>query len=482
MEVSHVTYQTDAEGLRTEYDICVPGDLQTSAYRTDAISAQGVDDLNHRMELFLREYEVTQAEIERLTNHADGLDYAIAVVGGILSAAVDSVFIGKLSLENAQTWGKDKIESFVKKIAQKQGFAGDENDLHGAVSFLEKKFNIPADKVYNSFGGALQHHLRDFSHHPTLVGLLFSLLTQFTKNVYGTDVAGNFIVVPLNEQGLTLIGNTVPEKIVLGVVTWFFHLVSDVAGSSGSILGGKYGTGLPGPFVSLLKEISSMPFFTKMNENEYREFSVWISKLFNGTLLGTRDSGGKIQAPLQFDLRTEIGQIPQLAKQTIPVIINECIVRAFFFIRRLKWEIQEHQVKKVRELKKIDIAKVVPAKNRTIIRMLSISFGTFTALDMADAAVRAVIESKGAVPAMLPCFILRVNFIGVGRTSIAIGSDVIMGISKGRLEVALTSGEIAFASAQTVYAIDSLEERRLQTAQKIERICEETEKLKKQKF
>jgi hypothetical protein len=434
------------------------------------------------MELFLREYEETQAEIERLTNHADGLDYAIAVVSGILSAAVDSVFVGKFSLENAQTWGKDKIESFVKMIAKKQGFTGDGNDLYSAVRHLENNFNIPADKVYKSFGGALQHHLRDFSHHPTLVGLFFSLLTQFTKNVYGTDVAGNFIVVPLNEPGLKLLGNTFPEKIELGVIQWFFHLISDVAGSSGSILSGKYGTGLPGPFVSLLKEMSSIPCFNKMNENEYREFSVWISKLFNGTLLGARDSSGKIQSPLQFDLRTEIGLIPQLAKQTIPVAINECIVRAFYFIRRLKWEIQERQVKSLGELKKIDIAKVIPAKNRTIIRMLSISFGTFTALDMADAAVRAVIESKGAVPAMLPCFILRVNFVGVGRTSIALREDVLAGLKKSRLEVAMASAEVANAAAQTTMTIERLERRQSVTDREFERLSKEIDDLSDLQF
>ena len=37
-------------------------------------------------------------------------------------------------------------------------------------------------------------------------------------------------------------------------------MVSDMAGSSSSILDGKSGTGLPGPLVSLLKEISALQF------------------------------------------------------------------------------------------------------------------------------------------------------------------------------------------------------------------------------
>ena len=77
------------------------------------------------------------------------------------------------------------------------------------------------------------------------------------------------------------------------------------------------GTGLPGPIVSLLKELSALPVFRNLNEDGNREVSVWISKLFNGTLL--KNSNGD---PIKFDLRTEIGVTEQLGKQAIPVIVN----------------------------------------------------------------------------------------------------------------------------------------------------------------
>lgn len=54
------------------------------------------------------------------------------------------------------------------------------------MAFLEKMFPIPSDGNTPDFGGGLQHHLRDFAHHPTMVGLMFSLLTQFTEKSYGT--------------------------------------------------------------------------------------------------------------------------------------------------------------------------------------------------------------------------------------------------------------------------------------------------------
>lgn len=70
----------------------------------------------------------------------------------------------------------------------------------GAVKALEKRFPIPSDGNTPDFGGGLQHHLRDFAHHPTIVGLAFSLLTQFTEKSYGTDVNGVFLVVDVPEQ------------------------------------------------------------------------------------------------------------------------------------------------------------------------------------------------------------------------------------------------------------------------------------------
>ena len=229
-----------------------------------------------------------------------------------------------------------------------------------------------ADKATAAFGGGLQHHLRDFSHHPTPVGLVCSILTQFTGNVYGTDVAGAFQCVPLNKDGLNLVGKSFPEKIMFGAVNWFFHMVSDVAGSSGTVMKDSFGTGLPGPLVSLLKEFSSTRLFKKQDAKGYKEFSVYISKLFNGTLLGERDSNGNL-IPLKFDLRTEMGVAMQVGKQTIPVIINECIVRSFFLLRRLLQELSRDDIQDWSDVHKINWKAIIPFRNRTVDRMLTIS-------------------------------------------------------------------------------------------------------------
>ena len=64
--------------------------------------------------------------------------------------------------------------------------------------------------------------------------------------------------------------------------------------------------------------------------------------------------------------------------------------------------------------------------------MMTIATGTFTAIDLADAGIRAVINSGGFNPETLRNFILRVNFVGVGRFAIAVVTDIGMGVSNAK--------------------------------------------------
>lgn len=289
------------------------------------------------------------------------------------------------------------------------------DDLSSAVEFLEKKFPVPSDGNTPDFGGGLQHHLRDFAHHPTIVGLMFSLLTQFTEKSYGTDVNGLFIIVDVPEKSKVFIGKDVPEKILFGTIVWFFHLISDMAGSS-STAGLSGGTGIPGPLLSLAKELSVLPFFKDMKIGK-DSLSQFLSKLFNGTLLAKRDENGKIikDTILRFDLRGELGVGIELGRQAVPVIANECIVRTFYFIRRLAMEMSKSNVHSLSDMAKMNWDNIKPANNPTIARMLTISTGVFTMLDIGD----AVISQK---------YWVSVNYIGIGRFAVAIGKDISWGL------------------------------------------------------
>ena len=294
------------------------------------------------------------SQIELLSSQADNLDYVVAIASGIACGLLDILWVGEFDLTNGRSIASDKVDAFVKKTAEM--FEGEKfDDVKSAVKALEKRFPIPSDGNTPDFGGGLQHHLRDFAHHPTIVGLAFSLLTQFTEKSYGTDVNGVFLVVDVPEKSKPFIGKDVPQKILMGTITWFFHLVSDVAGSS-STAGVTGGTGIPGPILALAKEISAIPFFKDIKVDDDMSLSLFLSKLFNGTLMMQRDENGQIikESVVKFDLRGELGVAVELCKQAVPVIANECIVRAFYFIRRLAMAMKEKCVSCLADMKKID--------------------------------------------------------------------------------------------------------------------------------
>lgn len=349
-------------------------------------------------------------QIKMLSDQADKLDYLVSIGSGILCGMLDILWVGEFDLAAGRSLADEKVNDLVEKTAKLMGCKDD--DMKSCVAFLEKKFPIPADGNTLDFGGGLQHHLRDFAHHPTIMGLIFSLLTQFTEMSYGTDVTGSFIVVPVPEKSKAFIGKDVPDKLLKGTLIWFFHLVSDIAGSS-STAGITGGTGIPGPILSLAKELSVLPIFKNLKVED-NSLSVFLSKLFNGTLLAKHDENGKIikDTVLKFDMRGELGIAVEFGKQAIPVIANECIVRVFYFIRRVAVQIKEKQIDSFKKLSDIDWEKVKPYKNPTITRMLTVSTGVFTAIDISE----AVITQK---------YWVSVNYIGVGRFAVALGSETV---------------------------------------------------------
>ena len=48
---------------------------------------------------------------------------------------------------------------------------------------------------------------------------------------------------------------------------------------------------------------------------------MWVSKLFNGTLLAKRDENGKIVETLRFELLADIGILHEVGRLFVPVII-----------------------------------------------------------------------------------------------------------------------------------------------------------------
>ena len=446
------------DGFEVQYEVVSIEEPYVDARRR--IINENIIEIDKKLDKLQTSLDELETEIDNLTNHADGLDYAVAVVSGILTGLIDSFFVGELGLfNNASDDAKDKfnkakgesneiVNKFVEKYAKiRAGLKGESSkvkDLKSAIKYLEDNFIVAQDNTWSGKGisSSRTHHLDDLAHHPTLMGLISAILVQFFRiSIFASKdgkvhprpvetsmkdlacwipvvISGvlKWIGYMAEKKDIIKIDEEIPEPIkwiiknvhkipiILQLVNvadnWFAHLVSDMGGSK-STAGG--GAGVPGLFISLLKEISMLPGIKDTD----------LPQIVNDLY-----ASKKKYTTSKVDLRTEIAVVKQ---QALPVIINEVIVRTFYFVRRLILEYEEHN-----SLKEINWRKVIPLGNRTVIRMMTIASGTFVAFDVMDAAIRS-----GGFNATC---LLRVNFVGIGRFAIAIVTDVSMGVKKGRKE------------------------------------------------
>lgn len=431
-------------------------ELQISIYQElEKIESQLVSNQDQLDEL--------SVERERLTNQADNLDYAIAVASGVLTSLLDS-FLGEelkkitdtavnnkviegaknekikesirvaeeRAKENGTTLSQGAKEN-IKKSVEKQFTANPSENgsispeeekriLSKAIRYLENHKKSPTDNVWKYTGSSItpeSHHIDDLSHHASIAGLVASILTQFTKHGYFSNSSGQYLPISIDPNSGDLIGKTIPQKISCGFANWFWHLMSDVAGTSGKTAGA--GMGIPGPVLSLAKELSMLP---GLNRTALPEI---VNSIF---------------ADSRMDFRSEVSQ-------SIPVLLNDILIRIFYSVRRFIAEYRKKQ-----KLTTIDWKTVVPFGNRTVARMITIATGTFTAVDIADAAIRAGAESGGVAPAFWSSFAIRVNIVGVGRFAVACGTDIRMGIRREKLinkEMHMQSVQMHLYNAKVFY-------------------------------
>lgn len=395
-----------------------------------------LDDELQRVDEALRKID---GRIDLLTDHSDRLDWSVSVVAGALAGALDAMWVGEFNLARGRKWGSERINDIVLRTASRfTDFTGD--DLGQAIRALEKEFPFAGDAATFSFGGPTVHHLRDLTHHPSPIGLVASLVLQFTGQAWGF-AGGQLSPIDVTSTG-GLIGTTVPDKLLFGTVRWLMHLVSDVAGSSATA---GAGTGLPGPLLSMIHEVAA-GLGNLRAETDRTDFLKWVEGAFRGQ-----------HGEPAFDFRAELGLVEEAGRQALPVLLNEALVRGFFFVRRAAAAFRVAKPEALRELRNVDLRTAIPWRNRTITRMLTIASSTLTAVDLLDATVRAAIASGGNGAEFVGALVLRVNFVGVARTSVAIGIDIHQGVkqaSEKRARIGLVNQQLALLDARISYAVD----------------------------
>ena len=269
----------DFDDLQIEFDLI----------NFDQVNSAELQDIDQRLASLQENVFVLDEEINQLTNHADGFDYAIAAATGILTGLIDSFFVGEINWATEKGEIHKKFNQFIEQKAKREGYNGD-GVLKGAIAFLEKKYPIASDNIWSGqhFSSTKSHHLDDVAHHPTLLGLIANFITTLFRVGIFNDKNGQWHftladsdfkelfklwspllltallhwLVTIAEQKYTekqqqelpkpvrlLIRMLSSTPAVLQIFKiadiWFGHLVSDMGGSKNTAGGGM---GIPGIF------------------------------------------------------------------------------------------------------------------------------------------------------------------------------------------------------------------------------------------
>ena len=250
-------FQSTVDDFRVQYTLVIPENVNKTNY------------LSEEEQNFLQELNDAYDECERLTNQADGYDYALSVSAGIIAGLIDSIFIGEWNFREAKKKSNIEINKKILNFAKKDPryipwceginrkgtwISRDPDRLASAVEFLEEKYKLPGDNDWKFKGSgisAASHHLDDFCHHPTLLGMICCILVQFTGNAKYHPANGKVISLPIEVNDYGKIVSDKPfGKIFAGIINWFFvaaqtlnnqkgHLMSDMAGSISAVKGRK---------------------------------------------------------------------------------------------------------------------------------------------------------------------------------------------------------------------------------------------------
>ena len=348
-------------------------------------------------------------DIDKLTSHADWLDVTSAVISGLLMGAIDNIFIDDFNFEVQKKNSDEKQTLPLEKVVKNFTENATKNDK---ISNLIKKF--VKDEDLQKF------NMPDLSCHPSILGLVCAILTQLTERNYGIDKNG-LKISEIKEK--TLIGKTIVSKLFLAIIFWLLDVLCEEVKPKCSQKDDEEDSK---PW--LLKLLLNFPFFKDVVENgiDRKELKIIVAKLFNGELLKKKGKEPKTVA-VEEEKETLFSR---LAKQSLPVVINEVSVRGMYFIKQLRNELKEKKA-----LGKVDWQKLLPFGNRTIERMMTIASGVFTATDIVGAMV---LGATSTLHSWKKGLTMGINIPGVCRFVLAGITDIGMGIKRGGKESELT--------------------------------------------
>lgn len=305
-------------------------------------------------------------------DNCDKYDYLVAVACGVIGGLIDIFLVGMPPDNKLVGWTDAQTDYAVKMFARFSGWKPapvQSDSLANAIAFLEQKFKVNYDQRYGADVSGLftmstrNHHMMSLAHSPDILGLFFSILNQFTST---SSFIADGQLITIQTDTFALQGGNIISKLFCGVANWLGHIMSDIAGSSGSRRKFGRGTGVTIPFYEVFQFCKVGQFEVGRNRQDFATIAV---RAF--------EEG--------YDFRFGLAM-------AIPVLITEISIR-------LIWSLRQHfgYQKSLREC-------IPTAKHNNLRVMLLIGNVTLCSIDILDAGMR----SGGN----LLFFLMRLNLIG----------------------------------------------------------------------
>ena len=333
-------------------------------------------------------------EIEWSNDKCDKYDYMIASFCGFAAGIIDSFFVGIPGKSKFGMLTDKGADEMINKIATmlwngdgRSNLAGKPRNapdtLEKSIAYLEQAFPVNYDARYApdlvNTNGALtsmvpkNHHLLSLAHSPDIIGLLFSILDQFTGAASFIDNGKLIRLYPLkdarNNKIMYMQGTRFESKIFCGICNWLGHLASDLCGSSSTRKIGKTGrgAGLPIPFYELFLLMD----FGNFDGHSFAELAI---KVF--------EEG--------YDIRHG-------GAMAIPVMITELSIKII-------WAMKRHYY-----AKKMWKDCIPTSKHADLRMMILVGDATLCVVDGADVAIRTIGTGNPVT------FMLHMNFVAWSR-------------------------------------------------------------------
>ena len=321
---------------------------------------------------------------------ADKQDYLFAILCGSVSAAFDQFAIGRTNLSKLKQLDKKELFNMSKNILLLCGYTSD--SILNLQTKYEQALNTAEEKINNA--PKYRDLAKDFRDSLSTKGLFFALFAAITGVVIGEDEKGK-LNISRDANHDALAGKTVFQKIELGFIEW--------------IIGRAFEYRQTGKFKDEIDDLVNGKDSLKRLKDMIR--SLADTKLFRDKTIDKTDvykilSNKVLKDTEDLSLEAEkMELLKQLTRQSVPVLLNKCLVRTYLFVKLLINELNERNVKSLEGLSLVSISVNSKTNQRVLARLDTVSTGVFLALDGAEAlyyASKEAIKAGGLAAAATP--------------------------------------------------------------------------------